>query len=201
MARSASGESDEEMRHADVVGSSGRGGRLGGPLAYLAGWLAAGLVVAALAITLLGHWEQPARHTIAVPPIREIALPSAARKAGCDLDARRPLQRRAVAHLPQPSGTIYRRPVSRDLRERAVRRGLIVIEYGAGGTDASLDTLEALQRTAPAGTILAPSGSAQRDELTATSFRRRLRCARIRPATYDALLLFRGRYLGSVPPS
>lgn len=189
------------MSPGDVVGSSVRRGRLGGPLAYVAAWLAAGLAVVALAVTVLGHGEQPARRTIAVPPIREIALPSAARKAGCDLDARRPVDRKASPHLSPPTGTIYRRPVSRDLRERAVRRGLIVIEYRAGEVDVSLDTLEALQRTAPAGTILAPSAAAQRDELTATSFRRRLRCARIRPATYDALLLFRGRYLGSVPPS
>jgi hypothetical protein len=201
VARRAAGEADEEMRHADVVGSSLRAGRLGGPLAYVAAWLAAGLVVAALAVTVLGHSEQPARRAIAVPPIREIALPLAARKAGCDLDARRPVHRNALAHLPQPIGMIYQRPVSRDLRERAVRRGLIVIEYGADATDASLDTLKAVQRTAPAGTILAPGRSAQRGELTATSFRRRLRCARMRPAVYDALLLFRGRYLGSVPPS
>ncbi len=201
MARRTIGKAHAEMSRRHVVGSSVRGGRLGGPLAYLAAWLAAGVVVAALAIAALGDSGRAARVTIAVPPIREIALPSAARKAGCHLDARRPVRRAAVVRLPQPSGTILRRPVSRDLRERALRRGLIVIEYRADGTHASLDTLEALQRAAPSGTILAPSGSAQHDELTATSFRRRLRCARMRPATYDAVLLFRGRYLGSVPPS
>lgn len=190
--------SDREMRNADIGGRSHAAG-LGGPLAYLGVWLAAGLLVAALAVVLLGQGTAGPR-TVVLPPVRAIALAPAARKARCEVDARRPLRGIAGARTAEPSGRIYDRPVRADLRERAVRRGLIVIEYRRGMAGTALDTLKAVQHAVPAGTILAPSGSALRDDVTATSFRHRLRCAQISPATYDALLLFRGRYLGSVAP-
>lgn len=171
--------------------------RLRWPLAYLAGWLGAGLLVAGLTVAVLGHGGPPSPG-VTVPPVREIALTSAARKAGCAVDARR-APSVAAAGAPRPGGRIYDEPVSAGLRERALRSGLIVIEYRADVTGRSLDTLKALQQAVPTGTILAPSRAGPRFALAAASFRRRLRCTRLSRATYDALLLFRGRYLGSAP--
>ena len=188
------------MRY-DLAGSRLRARSLEGPLVYLAAWAAAGLAVVAVAGAVLGSAQHPGRHAAALPPIREIALGSAARKADCEVGARRPPRTIAVTHRPQPAGGIYERPVSADLRARAVHRGLIVIEYRPGVADASLATLKAMQQAAPRGTILAPSRVGARADVTATSFRRRLRCAEIGPATSDAVLLFRGRYQGSAPPT
>jgi len=84
--------------------------RLRWPLAYLAGWLSAGLLVAALTVAVLGHGGPPSPG-VAVPPVREIALTSAARKAGCAVDARR-APRAAAAGAPRPGGRIYDEPVS-----------------------------------------------------------------------------------------
>ena len=74
-----------------------------------------------------------------------------------------------------------------------------MIEYRADVTGRPPDTLKALQQAVPTGTILAPKRAGPRFALAAASFRRRLRCTRLSRATYDALLLFRGRYLGSAP--
>ncbi len=186
------------MRQADVAVSRIGAGRLGGPLRYLAGWLVAGLVVAGLAVAVLGRGGEPSGR-VAVPPVREIALTPAASKAGCEVADRRP--QHVGADRPRPAGGIYEAPITARLRERAVRRGLIVIEYRHDVADGSLETLNALQQAVPAGTILAPSWTQRRSALVATAFRRRLSCTRVNPATFDALLLFRGRYLGSAPPS
>jgi hypothetical protein len=94
---------------------------------------------------------------------------------------------------------IYHRPLSAAARQRVVRAGIVVVEYRWEVDAPTLARLVSLQRTAPRGTVLAPSATLRNDALTVTSFGRQLRCPAITAKSFDALQLFRGRYLGSGP--
>jgi Protein of unknown function (DUF3105) len=177
-------------------GSSGpsRPAPRSGLSSYVAAWLVGGVAVAAAAIVFLGG----ARHAggrAALPPLHEIALSSAARKAGCVVRRRR----RGAEGLTAPTGGIYQAPVPHAGIERAVRSGMIVIQYREGVDGDVVDGLEGLQEAVPEGTVLAPMASAGRDQLTVLAYARQLRCPDAAPRSLEALRLFQGRYLGTAP--
>jgi hypothetical protein len=163
-------------------------------------WLAAGGAVAAVVVALAGG-DGPAHrahaHAVPAPPVREVALGDAMRNAGCDV------RRSARAATPSAGATvapgIYRRPVTAAQRRRVVRAGVVVIEYRHGVDATSLARLMSVQRAAPNGTVLAPSAVLREDAVSVTTFGRQLRCPSITASSFDALQLFRGRYVGSGP--
>lgn len=171
-----------------------------GPLLrYVAGWLAAGSVLVVLVFTLL---PREGGDEVPLPPVRQTELSEAARAAGCELRAqgRRPILRPAVSG---PRGTaarpgVYSRMVDPRALIGAVRVGTIVIHHRPALGDGTLDRLRTIQRAVPAGTILAPQ--ADMPYLVAvTGWRRLLGCRRVDAATFDAIRLFRGRFIGSGP--
>jgi hypothetical protein len=164
-----------------------------GLASYILAWLLAGTVVVAGAVLLLDRGARSSSGTVALPPVRETALTTAAHKAGC-LVTRRPRGAVGLA-LPARAG-VYDRPLGATDREAALRRGLIVIEY-RGVDSRTVDELRTVQEAVPVGTLLAPSIPFADDELTVSAYRRRLSCHRMSSRAIDAVRLFRGRYLGT----
>lgn len=166
-------------------------------LRYVAGWLLTGAAAAALIIVLI-HQDDDAR----VPPVRQTELGIAARAGGCELRA----GTRTVRGLPRVDGpaapparpAVYRNALAEPALVGAMRRGVVVIHYRPGLAERRISELEELQEDMPVGTILAPNGG-MRFAIAVTSYRRRLACRAVRPATLDAVQLFRGRYVGSGP--
>jgi hypothetical protein len=168
---------------------------------YVAAWLAAGAAIAAIAVGLTGPGQAPApapAGAAALPPVREAGLGAAMRHAGCRIRA-------AAASAPSvvvlaPRAGVSRTPLDAGRRAAGVRRGLIVVEYRRDVRDGAYAQLRRLQEVVPNGTVLAPNPRLAHDQVTVTAYRRQLRCpALARGGTLDALRLFRGRYLGSMP--
>lgn len=171
----------------------------GGLLFYAALWLTAGAVVAIAVVVLAGRAAPQRVASVGAPPVREVDLATAARRAGCVV---RPLARRVpAAFVPVRAARpgVYRRPVTRAARQEAVRDGLAVVEYRPDLAEATRDRLVGVQRAAPGGTVLAPSAGLRADQLSVTTYGRQLRCPAVNAGAFDALQLFRGRYLGSGP--
>ena len=168
---------------------------------YVLTWALGATVVAVAALALLGRGD---RDTVALPPIRQIELSSAARAAGCTL---RDGDRGPEVGLPRDSPAlrrparagVYEQPPDPSLLGAALRRGLVVIQYGRTLADEEVERLQALQQTVPAGTVLAPERIRTRYEVTIAGWRRLLACPRFTDATVDAMRLFRGRFIGSGP--
>ncbi|QEC48285.1 DUF3105 domain-containing protein [Baekduia soli] len=172
--------------------------RPGGLPFYIAAWLGAGAAVVVAAALILDRGGAPAT-SVSLPPVHERELGAAARKAGCTVAGRRrTLSGDAVAAQAARPG-IYTRPVSDGARERSVRAGIIVVEYRPDASDGERNRLGDLQRSMPAGTVLAPSAALRANQLSVTTYGRQLRCREITPRALEALQLFRGRYLGSGP--
>jgi hypothetical protein len=169
---------------------------------YLAAWLAAAALLVAGSVALLGRSETD--DTAAIVPLRQTELTRAADIAHCAL--RRPLgNERLAPPVDAPPGThaaaagIYDEPLAAAPLGGAARRGIVVIHYGPGITDDALEMLNTLQRGAPNGTIVTPSGAGTRYALAATAFRRLLGCPQVDERALEAVRLFHGRYMGRGP--
>jgi hypothetical protein len=168
--------------------------------AYVAAWLAATAVVAALAIVVLDDGEPD---EVSLPPIRETQLADAARRAGCEL---RRVNGEDVSDPTvdgSPAATAARPGFYEDAPDpatliAALRRGVVVIHFRNELDPTWVDQLRRIQEAAPNGTIVAPN-STMRFEVAATAYRRLLGCPHVTDASFEATMLFRGRFLGSGP--
>jgi len=181
--------------------ASSPGRRVRDVVLYVMLWLAAaGAGVALLAVVL----DSGEGDTVALPPVRETNLVSAARKADCEL-------RRTAANAPSnppATGTPGPLPVSPGFKETspdaasliaALRRGIVVIHFRRGLDDERVSELRTMQQAVPDGTVVTPNATRMPYEVAATAHRRLLGCERFTDDTLDALRLFRGRFLGSGP--
>lgn len=164
--------------------------------AYIAAWLVAGAVVAVVAVAVVHDRESRRRPAVALPPVAETSLGDAVRRAGCTLARRDP---GPAGRGPAVRAGIYARPIPASGRERAIREGVVVVEYRADTAPGDVAILAEVQRALPAGTLLAPSAAPRASQVSATSFTRQLRCRRLTRRSYDALQLFLGRYVGTRP--
>ncbi|HET8759192.1 MAG TPA: DUF3105 domain-containing protein [Solirubrobacteraceae bacterium] len=169
--------------------------------AYIVGWLLAAAAIAALAVVALDGSEP---EEVNVPPVRETKLDSAARAAECRLERARPGQRLnppvdgVAATAPAAPGT-YETPVTSAALVAAMRRGVIVIHVRADASEETLDMLEDLREAVPEGTIVAKNETAMPFALAVTAYRNLLGCPRVDARTFDAVSLFRGRFVGTGP--
>ena len=167
---------------------------------YVAVWLAAAAVVAGAAILVLDD-DEP--EEVSLPPIRETQLVEAAERAGCDLlraapgDDLDPVVDGLAASEPARAGFYDEAPAGASL-VAALRRGVVVIHFRADLDGERVDQLQEVQEAAPNGTIVTPN-STMPFEIAATAYRRLLGCPRADDASFEAALLFRGRFLGSGP--
>jgi hypothetical protein len=171
--------------------------------AYIAGWLAAAAVIAALAVAALDGSESD---DVDLPPIRETRLDSAARAAGCRLQRAKAGERLnppvdGIAAIAPASPGTYDAPVDSAALVAAMRRGVVVIHVRADAGDETLDALEDLRAAVPEGTIVAKNETAMPFALAITAYRRLLGCPRADARTFDAVRLFRGRFVGTGPDS
>jgi len=181
-----------------------QGARTAGAVAaYALAWVCAGALVAGALTLALRHGDDRTAKTVALPPVRELALPSAARHAGCELRGLHADDQLAVAMGRRRGAAAapdaYESPVHAEALGGALRRGLIVIEYRGDAAPEFVHQLDDLQRAQPRGTIVAPAGRASSYALVAASSRRLLGCRSIGPRTFDAVRLFQGRYVGVRP--
>lgn len=167
---------------------------------YVAVWLAAAAVVAGGVILVLDDGEP---EEVSLPPIQETRLVEAAGRAGCELvragpgDELDPVVDGLAASQPARPGFYDEAPDSASL-VAALRRGVVVIHFRAALDDERVDQLREIQEAAPNGTIVTPN-STMPFEIAATAYRRFLGCGRADDASFEAALLFRGRFLGSGP--
>jgi hypothetical protein len=168
---------------------------------YGAAWLAAAACVVVVAVVALDGSEPEA---VSLPPVEETELGDAARAAGCEL--RR--QRRGAQLNPPVTGAAGFPPARAGVYEHspdigslvaALRQGVIVIQVRTGLDESRLDELRTIQASAPNGTIVTPNETGMRFELAVTAYGHLLGCAEVTDASIEALLLFRGRYVGSGP--
>jgi len=176
---------------------------VGAVATYALGWLCAGALIAG-ALTLIFHERDDGRaNTVALPPVRERALPAAARHAGCELrrlhrdDHLAVAMRRGGGAAAKPAA--YDAPVHARALGGALRHGLIVIEYRGDAAPEFVRQLGDLQRAQPRATIVAPNGRPSGYAVVAASSRRLLGCRMIGSRTFDAVRLFQGRYVGVRP--
>lgn len=165
-------------------------------------WIVAGAITTAGVLVLLRSEDAPRRTpTVALPPIREIALVEAVRKSRCRLErvaSGSALRAPSARTRPAPP-RIYDAPPAMHALAAATRRGIIVIRYHPRTPAERVEELRQLQRVVPQGTILAPGAAARRDALVVASYRRVLRCPQVSDTTLNALRLFRGRFIGTGP--
>jgi hypothetical protein len=171
-----------------------------GLLAYGAAWIAAAAVVVGVALLALDGGDPD---PVSLPPVEETKLARAARSAGCALRREQPGERlnppvSGAVGTPAGAGVYDEAPHVSSL-VAALRRGIIVIHVRGDVDDGRFDELRSIQAAAPNGTIVTPNETGMRFEVGATSYRRLLGCERLSEAAVEALLLFRGRYLGSGP--
>jgi uncharacterized protein DUF3105 len=168
---------------------------------YVVAWVAAAALVATAAAVILDGGEPD---TVSLPPVEETELDNAARAAGCELRRERRGERLnppvsgAPGVAPARAGVYEQAPDVRSLVS-ALRRGVIVIHVRGNIDDGFLEDLRSVHAAAPNGTIVTPNETGMRYEIGVTAYRRLLACERASEASIDALLLFRGRYLGSGP--
>jgi hypothetical protein len=170
-------------------------------LAYVAGWLVLGGLVAGAIIVALddGDDGEPAA---TLPPLQQTELTRAAERARCRL-RRGPQPRAAQPPVegprarPLPVG-IFSRPQRDEGLVGAMRRGTIVIQYRADLVPDELERLQGLQRAVPRATILVPR-TAMPYRVAVTGWRRLLGCPAVDASSIDAIRLFRGRYVGQGP--
>jgi Protein of unknown function (DUF3105) len=168
---------------------------------YVIAWAVAAAVVAVAAVLVL---DRGGPDTVSLPPVEETELSRAARAAGCQLRRERRGERLnppvsgAVGAAPARAGVYEDAPATGSL-VAALRHGVIVIHVRRELDGGQLDELRTIQAAAPNGTIVTPNETGMRFELGVTAYRRLLACNQVNDASIDALLLFRGRYLGSGP--
>ncbi len=163
-------------------------------------WLAAGAVVAVLAILALGGGEPK---TVAVPPVEETRLDHAALAAGCELKRASPREQlnpavTGPAAAPSAHAGFYDEAPDPASLVSALRKGVIVIQFRDLDGD-RMDELRDLQEALPEGTIVAPNSTGMPYRVAVTAYRHLLGCGRISDEAIEAVQLFRGRYLGSGP--
>jgi hypothetical protein len=168
---------------------------------YVIVWLTGAAVVVGVVAAVLGGGG---RASVALPPVRQIDLVSAARHAGCEF--RR--TRRGEATNPPVDGATTTGPESPGVKDdppalpslvAALRRGVVVIHYAPGLAERRVEELRSMQESVPEGTIVTPNATEMTYAVAATAYHRLLGCTRFTDATLDALRLFRGRYVGSGP--
>ncbi len=168
---------------------------------YVAGWLAAGGLVAGAALVVLPDGDEAA---VVLPPVRQTELRIAAQRAGCELHAgpggRAGDPPVAGAAAPAAAARFYDSAPSPPSLVGALRRGVVVISYRPDLTPARREQLRALQMAVPRGTIVAPN-ERMRFTIAVTAWRRLLGCRRLGPSALDAMRLFHGRFVGSGPDS
>jgi hypothetical protein len=162
--------------------------------------MAAAAVVVGVALIALGGGGPD---SVALPPVEETKLASAARAAGCALRREQPGERlnppvSGAVGTPARAGIYDDAPHVSSLVS-ALRRGVIVIHVRGDVDDGRFDELRSIQAAAPNGTIVTPNETGMRFEVGVTAYRRLLGCERLSAAAIEAVLLFRGRYLGSGP--
>lgn len=170
--------------------------------AYVVGWVLAGVAVGGALLLAVDGEERVRPSVVALPPLQQTELRSAATGAGCVLRAGSgrgrgdpPVDGSAAAPA---RARYYESPPGASSLVGAMRRGIIVISYRPGLAPDERDRLRALQRAAPRGTIVAPN-TAMPYAVAVTAWRRLLGCRRVGAGTLDALQLFRGRFIGSGP--
>ena len=172
----------------------------GATAAYVATWLAAAAIVAGGAIFVLDEGDP---EEVSLPPIKETELVEAAERAGCELrraapgEDLDPVVDGLAASEPARPGVYDEAPDSASL-VAALRRGVVVIHFRADLDGDRLDQLREIQESAPNGTIATPN-STMPFEIAVTAYRRLLGCRRADDPSFEAALLFRGRFLGSGP--
>jgi hypothetical protein len=162
--------------------------------------MAAAAVVVGVALIALGGGDPD---SVGLPPIEETQLARAARDDGCALRREQPGERlnppvSGAVGTPARAGVYDEAPHVSSL-VAALRRGVIVIHVRGDVDDGRFDELRSIHEAAPNGTIVTPNETGMHFEVGATAYRRLLGCERLTEAAIQALLLFRGRYLGSGP--
>jgi len=166
--------------------------------AYVAVWLAAAAIVA---VGVLAVLDGDGEEEVSLPPIQETELDASARRAGCELRRARPGERLdpvvdgLAASQAAPAG-FHEEVLDTASLVAAMRRGVVVIHFRSDVDADRVDDLRRIQESAPNGTIVTPN-STMPFEVAATAFRRLLGCSKANDASIEALLLFRGRFLGS----
>ena len=152
--------------------------------------MGAALATVTLVMTRGGHGSTPPHGP---PGIQEPVLFKTMRLAHCGLRA---MHRPAGSRVARVSPTIYRSPLRDGERVAALSRRIVVIEYRSDLDRQRVAELGAIQRAAPAGTILAPATSGVTYAVRASAGGLQLRCARASDTALDAIQLFRGRFVG-----
>jgi hypothetical protein len=169
---------------------------------YVAVWAVLGAAVAAAFVVARGDAPQEAD----LPPVQGTDLVSASRVAGCRLrtassgGAADPLAG-ATSHEAPAGPGVYERAPSTGRLAAALRDGAVVVRYRPGLDDALVERLEDLHAAVPRGTIVVPDPTRMRFEVAIAAYRRVLGCPRLTTRAFDAIRLFRGRFLGSGPRS
>jgi hypothetical protein len=168
-------------------------------VAYAAAWIVTGAVTAAVLILALRGCADDQ-----LPPLKRADLADAARDGRCRLARvtdRRPGNPPAAgnpAGEPARAG-VYDETLPDGPLVRAVRRGIIVVQYRPPIDDAHLDQLRLIHAAVPKATIVAPNGTRMPFALAALGWRRLLGCARVSAASLEAVRLFRARNVGRGP--
>jgi hypothetical protein len=171
--------------------------------AYIAGWLVAAAAIATLAVAALNESEPD---DVKLPPVLETNLDTAAKAADCRLRRAQAGERLnppvdgVAATAPAAPGT-YDAPLDSAALVAAMRRGIVVIHVRAGAADETLETLDELRAAVPEGTIVAKNESDMPFAVAVTAYRNLLGCTRVDERTFDAVSLFRGRFVGTGPDS
>ncbi len=169
---------------------------------YVLAWVLAGaLGVGAAVLALGGDGGGDGPEGVTVPPVQEVELATAARRAGCDLrQGDRGARGLAVAGRAGPAvrpGAYPSAPPDAGLLG-ALRRGAVVIHHRPGLPAELVERLDAVRRAVPRGTVLV-GNPRMRFAVAVTAWRRLLGCRSATGPAADAIQLFRGRYLGSGP--
>jgi hypothetical protein len=166
---------------------------------YAVGWLGAGAIVAAA--FLLARPSAPAE----LPPVRHSQLERAARSAGCQLRRGSATERlnppAAGASAGSVTPGVYAKPLPAAAVIGALRRGVVVIQYRRSLSRDAVAQLAAVQSSVPRGTILVPNATAMPFDVAVLAWQHLLGCRRFGTTAYDAVRLFRGRFIGSGPGS